>query len=184
PTRSSGSPRPRARRCSNGCGPSSTTRATCTATTGRWATSSCGTTSRSSTRAATCGPAPAGRYAECRSARSPSACARCDLVRAVVGAVDDVAHPLHVRLGKHGADEVDLARARLPVALRHREDGAVVLDDTEALPVRLACREVAVLVEDARELLDLRPQRALLREACGRVADALVAPALEQRVDQ
>ena len=59
----------------------------------------------------------------------PDASGGADLVGAVAGAGDHVLHALDRRAGQHGADEVDLARARLAVPLRDGPDRAVVLDD-------------------------------------------------------
>src|SRR5215210_722639 len=76
-----------------------------------------------------------------------------DLVGAGVGAGDHVLDAFDGRLGKGLAEELDLARAGLPIAAGHAEDGAVVLGDEEgAVGLGLEVGEVAVLVEDARQL--------------------------------
>src|SRR4051794_4947643 len=108
-----------------------------------------------------------------------------DLVGAPTRAGDHVLHPLDVGAVEHGADELELARARLPVPFGHRPDGAVVLDDpVHPRSHRLPAREVAVLVEDARELADLGGQSPLRRQARLGVRDACLAPLGEELVEQ
>ena len=88
------------------------------------------------------------------------------LVGAAARAGDHVLHALDLRARQHRPDEVDLARARLPVALGHRPDRAVVLDDAvHTRPDLLGARQVAVLVEDARELARRLPRACASRRA-------------------
>jgi hypothetical protein len=73
-----------------------------------------------------------------------------------VAAGEHVGRALDVSLGQHGPDELDLGRARLRMLAGDGEDGAVVLGDAEdAARSTLDVGDVAVLVEDARQLGDL-----------------------------
>src|SRR6266540_3136809 len=79
-----------------------------------------------------------------------------DLVGTVPGALDHVADALDTGLREDGADELDLADARLGIPARHGGDGTVVLDDAEgAATERLGSCQIAVLVEDPSQLEDL-----------------------------
>jgi len=79
-----------------------------------------------------------------------------------VAARQEVRDPLDVRGGEHLAEELELGAARGAIARGNREDGAVVLDDAEpAVVERDELCEVAVLVEDRGELLNLLDQRAI-----------------------
>ena len=90
-----------------------------------------------------------------------------------------------LRLGQYGADEVDLARTCLPVALRNRPDRTVVLDHAEEVGSDLLVRrEVAVFVEDPRQLGDLRAERALAGEPRLRVRDPVLTALGEQVLEQ
>src|SRR5207245_6639126 len=108
-----------------------------------------------------------------------------DLVGAPAGPGDHVLHALDSRLREHGPDEVDLAAAGLAVTLGDGPDGAVVLDDSvEAGRDLLVAGEVAVLVEDPRELGDLGAQTPLGGEAGPSGLDAVFAAPGEEVVDE